>query len=84
MKKPTSSSYTSVEKEILSSQIVQSIEPTNLTDKLGKWILNVEKEKQIKVMEYLKNNMIKRYRNLNGQNRIIRVSVDTGKNDGQN
>ena len=38
-----------------------------------------ETEKQIKVMEYLKNNMIKLYRNQHGQNRIIRVSTDSGK-----
>ena len=69
----------SVEHVLMSSKLVQSVEPTNLTDKIGKWILIVHKEKQIKVMEYLKNNMIKLYRNQHGQNRIIRVSTDSGK-----
>ena len=52
--KKSSNGNKSVEHVIMSSKLVQSVEPTNLTDKIGKWILIVHKEKQIKVMEYLK------------------------------
>ena len=43
-----------VEQELLSSKLVELIEPTNVTDKIEQRILVVNKEKQLQVLDYLK------------------------------
>ena len=45
MKQTDSSGNKSVEQELLGSKLLDSVEPINLTEKIGKWILVVNKEK---------------------------------------
>ena len=55
----------------MGAHLVEPVESTNATKSIGNWILIVKKNKQTQVMSYLKDNMIKLYRNQNGQSRII-------------
>ena len=79
MKVPKNSDTKSIKQVLMGTHLVESVERTYATKSNGKWILIVKKNKQTQVMTYLKENMIKLYRNHNGQSRLINMNTEKEK-----
>ena len=62
---------------LMDTHLVEAIEGTNQTVSMGKWIIITKKHNQTQMLTYLKENMLKLYRNQNGQSKIIQTGGET-------